>query len=140
MIHPALVEYVTNYAAITAEIGDRFYPFGNAPIGAARPYATYFIDDNLHVQNQGGPSGLANPRVQIDIWDDTKFKAAEVLDIFRIALDNFRGTMGTLANERTIRKIVIDSDREDFVPPTDGRETGFYRATADFLVWFVEEV
>lgn len=140
MIHPALYEHVTSDSTITAKISDRFYPFGGAPIGADRPYATYFIDDNLHVQNQGGPSGLANPRVKIDIWSDSKLEAAEILDIFRISLDNFRGAMGTGANERTVRKIVIDSDREDFVPSTDGRETGFYRATADFLVWFVEGV
>ena len=140
MIHPALVEYLMSVSDVTDEISDRFYPFGGAPIGGDRPFATYFIDDNLHVQNQGGPSGLANPRVQIDIWSDSKLEAARILDIFRIALDNFRGTMGTGANERTVRKIVIDADREDFAPPTDGSEKGFYRASADFLVWFVEEV
>lgn len=140
MIHEALTEWVKANGPMTALIVGRFYPFGSAPIGAPRPFMTYFIDDNLHVQHEGGPSGLANPRVKFDAWSDARLEAATVIDTLRKELDNFRGTMGTGGNAITIRKIVIDSDREDFVPSTDGRETGFYRSSADYLVWFVEEV
>lgn len=140
MIHPALTEWVKANAALTALIDGRFYPFGSAPIGAPRPFLTYFIDDNLHVQHEGGASGLANPRVKFDASSDERLEAATVIDTLRKELDNFRGIMGTGGNAITVRKIVIDSDREDFVPSTDGRETGFYRSSADYLVWFVEEV
>lgn len=140
MIHPALTEWVKANTAMIALIASRFYPFGSAPIGAPRPFLTYFIDDNLHVHHEGGSSGLANPRIKFDAQSDSRLESATVIDTLRKELDNFRGIMGTGGNAITVRKIVIDSDREDFVPSTDGRETGFYRSSADFLVWFVEEV
>jgi len=144
LLHPALYEYMSSITGLTDILGTgddfRFYPFGNVQKSVDMPYLTYFIADNEHVHCQGGGAGLTNPRVQLDAWANSKLEAAEIIDICRLALDSFRGTWGTGDNEITVRLSFIDSDREDFTPPTDGSEIGYYRAQADFMVFFVEEV
>ena len=141
MIQDALFYYLTNDATdLIAEVQEKVYPFAAVPTGTVRPYITYQIIDNVHVHNQVTASGLANPRFQFDIWADKEYDAYRILDILRKTLDKFRGVMGEAGNEKTVRSIAIDTDNEIYVPPTDGKQQGIYRASGDFLVWFVEEV
>ena len=133
-------EFMAAQATLTAVVGQKIYPFGETPTGTPLPYVTYQIIDNLHVHNQGGPSGLANPRLQIDSWAETEYDAALLAKIIRLILDGFRGTMGDPGNETIVRVAVNDSDNEQFSPPNDATQKGAYRVQADFLVWFVEEV
>ena len=125
---------------IAAEVSERIFPLGSTPQGTEFEYITWQIIDNVHVHNQGGASGLANPRLQIDSWAETELVAARLSKIIRRVLDMFRGTMGEPGNETEIRLIVIDSDNETFVRPNDATQKGAYRVQADYLVWFVEEV
>ena len=139
MIQVSLYQYLLSVTDLTDEIGTRIYPFGSVPTGTVRPYLTWSIIDNLHVHNQGGASGLANPRLQTDIWADTEYDAARIMDILRKALDVYRGPMGD-PDITEVRLISIDSDNEQYIPPGDMTQQGVYRTRADFLIWFVEEV
>lgn len=140
MIQVSLYEYLISVTELTDKVGNKIYPFGAVPTGTDLPYITWQIIDNLHVHNQGGASGLANPRLQTDIWTVAEYDAALIMDILRKALDMFRGPMGDLPNQTEIRLIAIDSDNEQYTPPGDMTQQGAYRARADFLIWFVEGV
>ncbi len=141
MIQDALFYYLTNDATdLIAEVQTKVYPFSSVPTGTDRPYITYQIIDNSHTHHQGGASGLADPRFQFDVWANIEYDAYRILDILRKALDVFRGPMGEAGSEKTVRLIVADTDNESYVAPTDGKQKGVYRASGDFLVWFVEEV
>lgn len=140
MIQVSLKQYLFGYTDLTDEIAEKIYPFGSVPTGTEYPYMTWQIIDNLHVHNQGGASGLANPRLQTDIWSLTEYEAALIMDILRKALDMFRGSMGDLPDQTEVRLIAIDSDNEQYTPPGDMTQQGAYRATADFLIWFEEGV
>lgn len=140
LFQSSFYQFMVAQAELTAEIGTKIYPFGSTPTKTILPYVTWQIIDNLHVHNQGGASGLANPRLQIDTWAETESAAALINKIIRRILDTFRGTMGDPGNETIVRLAAIDSDNEQFSPPNDATQKGAYRVQADYLVWFVEEV
>ena len=140
MIQPAFFEFLSGIVELTTEINDKIFPTGAVPTGTQLSYLTWVIVDNDHVHHQGGPSGLANPRIQVDVWASTEFEAARIFDIVRRNLDGFIGTMGTGGNATTVRVVVIDSDREEYNPPDDATQMGVHRASGDFLIWFVEGV
>ena len=132
--------FMKTQATLTAKISERIFPLGGTPQGAPFPYMTWQIIDNLHVHSQAGPSGLANPRLQIDAWAETQFAASELAKIIRLILDGFKGTMGEPGNETKVRLISIDNDEQQFTPPNDATQTGAYRSQADYLVWYETEV
>ena len=138
IIQPGLFEFLSAIVELTEEIEDKIYPDGEVPTGTQMPYLTYVKDDNLHTNHQGGSSGLAEPRIKINIWGVTEEQAALIFDIVRRHLDGFRGTMGTGANEIVVKVAVLEADREGYVPPDDGTQVGAYRASGDFLIWFGE--
>jgi len=132
--------FMTTRATIVAVVQDKVFPFGATPTKRELPYITFQTIDNLHVHHQGGPSGLANPRLQIDMWHTSQSEAAKLSDIVRKELDGFRGTMGQPSAETEIRLIAIDSDNEEFDPLGDGAQQGAHRVQADYFVWFKEDI
>lgn len=137
MIQISLNEWLLDQTELTDELGAKMYPLGEVPEGTDEPYLTWQLIDRPHVHNQGGASGLANPRIQFDIWAESEYDAARIMDILILLLDTFRGTMGT-TDTTIMRLIAIDTDGELYTPPTDSRQTGAFRSTADFLFWNVE--
>ena len=138
LIQPAFYQFLSGITELTTEIGDKIYPAGSVPTGTQLPYLTWSKVDNLHTNNQGGSSGLAEPRIQVDIWGEIEEDAALIFDIVRRNLDGFRGTMGTGADEAEVKVSFLENDREEYSPPDDATQQGAYRASGDFMVWFVE--
>ena len=138
MIQISLNDWLQAQTELTDELGSRMYPIGAVPEPTPKMYLTWQMIDRPHVHNQDGSSNLANPRIQFDIWAESEYDAARVMDILISLLDTFRGTMGDNPNETTIRLIAIDTDGELYTPPTDSRQMGAFRSTADFLFWNVE--
>ena len=138
LIQPAFYQYLSSIAELTSVINEKIYPAGVVPTGTQLPYLTWAKTDNVHTNNQGGSSGLAQPRIQIDTWGVTEYEAALIFDIVRRNLDGFKGVMGTGVDEVTVKVSLLENDREENSPPDDGTQQGGYRASGDFLVWFVE--
>ena len=137
MFQISLSEWLLAQTELTDELSTRIYPQGEVPQEATKPYLVWQLIDRPHVHNQGGSSNLANPRIQFDIWDDNEYDPARIMDILISLLDTFRGTMGT-TDETIMRLVAIDTDGELYTPPTDSRQRGEFRSTADFLFWNVE--
>lgn len=138
LIQPGLSEYLLSITELTDIVDQKIHAFGEVPTGTQLPYVTWSKIDNLHTNHQGGSSGLAEPRLQLEAWAMTEYDAALIFDILRRNLDGFVGTWGTGADEVNIRVAILENDREDYSPPDDGTQQGAHRASGDFLVWFVE--
>lgn len=138
IIQPPLYQFLLSITELTAVIGDRIYPAGAVPTGTQLPYLTSSKVDNVHTNHQGGSSGLAQPRIQIDTWGEIEEDAALVFDIVRRNLDGFRGVMGTDPDDAEVKVAFLENDREAYNPPDDATQQGGYRSSGDFMVWFVE--
>ncbi len=138
LIQPAFYQFLSGIAELTTAISDKIFPAGAVPTGTQLPYLTWGKVDNIHTNHQGGSSGLAEPRIQIDIWGVTEYEAALIFDIVRRNLDGFRGTMGTDPDDAEVQVAFLENDREEYSPPDDATQQGAHRASGDFMVWFTE--
>lgn len=90
------------------------------------PVVTYREIASTRAQSHNGPSGLAFPLVQIDCWSDTMLGAETLKEAVRIALDGFKGSMGsTVALD--VQAVQLARTRDDYEANTKR-----YRKTMDF--------
>lgn len=139
MIEVSVRQFLLSKAVLTAEVGSNIRPAGGFSTKTPLPYISWQIIDDPHTHDQGGASGLENPRFQFDVWADSQYNASRIFKILRLELDGFRGEMG-VADKTTVRGVFLDTSRGDNVPPDDGTEEGVHRASGDFVFWNVEEV
>lgn len=127
-IENGLHSHLTGDSAIAALVALRIFPV-IAPQGTLRPYMTYQRITAKRVRSLGGPSGLANPRFQIDCWAEDYDGALDLGEKVRAAMDGFTGVMGTV----TVGAVLLDSDRDDHEI-----ETELFRRSMDFFLWHDE--
>ncbi len=77
-----------------------------------------------------GPSGLAHPRIQIDVWADTYAAVKAAATQVRLALDGYAGTVDGVV----IKAVILngDGDRYEDHPKR-------HRVSMDFTIWHQEE-
>lgn len=117
-------------AAVAAAIGARLFP-NAAPLGTATPYATFRRISGRRVRSLAGASGLAMPRVQIDVQATSYLAARAAADAIRRCLDGYRP-----AGNAVIRAAALLSDQDlyeaEALPP-------LHRVTMDFQITHREE-
>ena len=94
------------------------------------------IGDGRRPWSHNGPTGLAETRLQLDVWArDSETSGAKAViklaDSLRRALDGFVGQWGSV----TVRKVMLDSERDDYDPDIAAR---LWRRSQDYLVWHEE--
>lgn len=124
-------------ATLAALVVDRVYPMP-APQNAGYPFVTWQRISGERVFSLGGPSGLAYPRFQIDVWSDSRenrpaggapyLESRAIADAIRRALDGFNGTLDG------IRVSAILLDERDLFE----NEGGITRVSMDFRIWHEE--
>lgn len=118
------------FSGVTAIVGSgssaRIFP-GFAEQDTAPPYIVYQRVAGPRVTVLDGASGLAQPVYQIDAYAGTKDAAKALADQIRIALNGFRGTVGS----ETAKGSTLLDDRDIFEGSTDPR---LYRVSADFRI------
>lgn len=129
-IESGLYRHLSADAGVSALVGTRIHK-GIATQNQTRPYITLFPVSNPKLRSLTGPSGLANPRIQIDSWGDTYASAKSVAEAVRKALDGFRGLMGSVR----VRGSILQTDRYLY---DDGAK--LHRFSADFTFWHDEEI
>jgi len=137
-LHTAIVYALKNDATVAGLVSTRIYPAGRVEQGAVLPYITIQKIDNLHTNHQSGSSSLAHARFQVDGWASTRVSAFKVYEAVKDVLDNFTGSLGDPSDPVDVKHAILDSDREDFLPPADASGRGAYRASMDFLFWHAE--
>jgi len=93
-IEPALRSELINNAAVAAMVGTRVYPM-HLPQGYTLPAISYQMISAPRAWSTTGPVGQVQARVQVDCWAETYDGAKSLSNGVRLALDNFRGTLGT---------------------------------------------
>lgn len=132
-----LRNYLLEDASISARVaGMRVYPL-KMPQGMLLESIVYTRVSAQGDYHNGGPSGLARIRMQIDCWAPSLDAAASLADLVKERIEGFRGTMpygsGSPSDELTVRGIFFDSEREDYDDTAK-----LYRVSRDYFVWFAE--
>lgn len=122
--------------AVTTLTSTRIYPH-EAPSSAALPYITFYQISGPHAHHMLAAAGMTEPRVQIDSWDDDALGAETLADKVRLAMDGFRGTMGSVS----VRMCHLDDEATDFFDKAhSSREGGIFRKRQDYMIWHTETV
>lgn len=77
-----------------------------------------------------GATGLSHPRFQVDIWSATYAATQALADAVREALNNYSGTVGSVA----IGSVVLQSERDQY----ESEPVALYRVIMDFNIWHKE--
>lgn len=136
-IKQAIHVYLTGESLITDIVGGLIY-YRTAPQNTpkGKPYLTFQVIDSNSIHHQGGSSGTADTRVQIDSYSVDADEVESLASAVRIALDGFRGTK----NETFFNNVTLDNQIDDIEGPSAGRQFGIERTTQDFLVTHDESV
>lgn len=128
----ALYSYLSGQSGLTNLVGTRIYP-DIAPANASLPYVIHQYVSADHVRHMGGTSDFASRRVQFDVYGATAVSVDNVFAQLRTALEAKRGTIGS--ENLVVLSSGIESERDDYVDPIDGSQTGKHRRTIDFIIW-----
>ncbi len=124
IIEEALRTYVIGVTAVSALIGSRFYPL-RIPENPTYPAVTYQRISGPRIRSHTGPSNLAYPRFQLDCYGATYLSAKASATALRVALDGYKGLMGTVA----VGSVLLMDDRDDYDPATR-----IWRVSLDFII------
>ncbi|RME67249.1 MAG: DUF3168 domain-containing protein [Alphaproteobacteria bacterium] len=117
-LEPELLAIIEADAAAQAAAGRAtFASWGHAPDLEPLPRVVLHHISAVPDQTQGGPSGLMNSRVQIDVWASTYGAAAALADAVRGAVDGYAG--GSI--ERIIADVSTDVTETSAEPVIYGR-------------------
>lgn len=122
----ALYTLLSEDAAVSALAGNRIYPL-RAPDRVALPYLTYQRISGARWRSIDGPSGMAQPRIQVDVWADRYDVSKSVAGAVRNALDGWRGTVAGVR----VGGIALEGDQDLFEDEVD---PPLYRVSLDFIV------
>ncbi len=136
-IEKALYGYMSGHASIIAQVGTRVYP-EVAPEDTIYPFITFNVTSEAHDHSMDGATGMANPRIQIDVWAEKISDRVITAEAIRTSMDGFRGDMGD--DDLNIRSCFLQ-DKTNFQEPTgEGKGKPVYRSSIDFSIWHVESV
>lgn len=129
-VAPAVYTRLSGHAPLAAIVGDRIWPV-EAPAEASRPYVVFLTVSSQRLAHLGGPSMVANPRVQIDAYAASYADAAAIARLIRDALDGWSGTAGGI---EVLGASCVDQRelQEDAANPP------LARVSQDFSVWHRE--
>jgi len=119
-----MVWFLNQQTAITAYVDDRIE---HAPLGQGQdiPAITYQLISTPRGYAQNERSGVAQPRIQLDVWSDDDVEAGAIAALIVVALDKWRAQFGGGATVEG---------------PRDGYEadTGLYRQMLDVTLDYTE--
>lgn len=128
MIETDLQAYLIANTAVKALVVSRVYPLV-LPQDSEIPALTYQRISGPRVRSLKGPSNLAHPRIMIKCYGRTYLSAKTVAAAVRVALDGYRGTMGSTV----VGDVILDGEDEDLE-----QDTGLYWVSMDFIIWHKE--
>lgn len=94
---------------------------------------TYFKVSGARIHSLSGPSGLAHPRFQFDIYSDGADgykKCKDVAKQLRKALDGFRGVVDGI----NIQSCLLVNEEDPYE-----EEPELYRVSMDFMIMHIED-
>lgn len=127
-----LVARLRAFAGLSALVGTRIRPHVLGQ-GETYPAVTYYVTSQVDADHLRGPGGLPATEMTFDCYASTYGQAEAVADQIRLALDGYRGLMGST---RVQMALVVDARGEGYDWPDDASQSGYYRAGVDVrIVW-----
>lgn len=135
-LNGALRTILTGNGGVAALVATRVYAL-TAPQDDLLPDVTYQRIGGDHVHAWGADPGLIRAEVQVDCWGRTLAETSAVRDAVLAALNRYGGTAdGTVIQEALV---VNEFDQHDTEATPVGRtDTGVYRRTLEFALWYEE--
>lgn len=115
---------------LVALVADRVYP-RKMPRGAVFPLVLYSRVSTRRDATHSGPVGLAEPRIQLDVWAQDPDTADAVAEQVRLAFHGFRGQMGDIE----VGSSMVVNEHDD-----DDPDSGLFRRVLDAQIQHAEAV
>lgn len=112
-IRPALRSFLLADPAIAGVVGDRVYP-NVIPQGIDAACVVYTRISGEGAYHMRGPSGLSQPRYQIDAWARDIDSAFGLANLIKARVDGFCGVMGAGTAAVTVQGVFMRAEREDY--------------------------
>lgn len=126
----ALYTHLQTRSALVALVADRVYP-RRMPRTPIFPLVLYTRIATRRGVTHSGADGLAEPRIQFDVYAQDPDSADSVAEQLRMALHGFRGSMGDLE----VGSVFVVNDQD-----ADDAETGLFRRILDAQITYAEAV
>lgn len=123
----AIFARLSTFPGLTALVATRVYPV-EAPQETARPYVVFLTVSTQRLNHLGGPSEVAQARVQIDAYATGYAAAVAIAAQIRAALEKLSGVWGGVV---VLGALSLDA-RESY---EDAANPPLYRISHDFSVW-----
>ncbi len=142
LIEQALKAHLAGAGAdeLSTRLGMRFYPSDAAPQnlldanGEPLEYMTYRKSGGEAFGHQKGGGSLGQTVFVLTAFAKTAIAVAQLMELIRMKVDGFRGTIGSGANTATVRSMRLRDARADAEDPFAGRENGIFRETKELVV------
>lgn len=119
-------------STLTGLIAQRIYP-GKAPQDPTLPYVVYSRISTTRTSTLGGPTRVAEARMQLDIIATSQASAEQVANAVRNRLDGYTGTSASVV----VLSSVVE-DEQDMSEAIDGSDSLYYRVVMDVLIQYRE--
>jgi hypothetical protein len=131
-IKTAIYSILMADVAVQTIVNGRVSPGGDPQRGQAS--IVYHRISSARGHTMDGPDTLATPTMAVDSYDSSDFKAEELSDAVRKALDGFSGTADGVA----ISYIALDDERDldDFEP--ENERISRHGVRQDYLITYTE--
>lgn len=129
----AVLTLLKNAAAVAALVGARIYPL-TAPQPPTYPLVTFQRISGVRWRSLSGPSGMAQPRIQVDAYATTYAGAKALATAVRQTLDGYRGPVQVTSGPATYVRVggcTLESDQDLYETDVNPK---LYRVSMDFLV------
>ena len=126
----AVYTLLKNAAAVSTLVGARIYPLA-APQNPTYPLITYQRISGPRWTTMDGPTGMAQPRIQVDAFATTYAGAKALATAIRTTLDGHRGTVTVTGGTVRVGGIRLETDQDLYEADVNPK---LYRVQMDFMV------
>lgn len=133
----ALHQYLAAQTSITTLVPAARIFRGRRNAGSALPAITYFRVSDIDENHQTAATGLAQCRMQFDVWASTDSGAEAIYAALRTKLHTLQNTtIGTTSNATVIDRIILEDAQDAADWPQDGSDSHVYNISTDAVIWY----
>ncbi|HOA28100.1 MAG TPA: DUF3168 domain-containing protein [Arachnia sp.] len=126
--------------AVASAVADRITPHW-APQGVEPPYIVVSQISATRPHHMGGPSGLVEARVQVDVFAEARAACEALASDVRRALDGYRGAVSAGASTLILQQCHLDNELYELESWDEYAEApALARVTQDYLIAHHESV
>ncbi len=139
MIRQDIKTYLGAFAGLTALVAQRIYlsviPPSETPY-ANLPAVVFRRANGGHEHDLDGAAGYAAPDFEFHVIGRRATDVEAICEQLRLALQGYRGTMGS----STIQRCTLEDESDDYFESETGDDVGFYRTVLRYTIGYTETI